>query len=155
MVLQVIIPPIPAELIVIGAGKLYGTLLTTIIAGTGLYIGSIIVFFIGRYLEKRFNKFFNKKKLKLAIDRLRQFESLILWLRILPYNPSDIISYAAGIIKVRTKKFLLISFFTSYIRTFALAYLGTKIQSVSSTLAILSLLLISAIIGYGFLYKKI
>ena len=112
MIIQVIIPPIPAELIVISAGRIYGVSLTTYVAGSGLYLGSILVFIIGKYIHKRYYKFFKKEKIKLTINKIKKYESFILWLRILPYNPSDIISYAAGIIRVKTRKFLVISFFT-------------------------------------------
>lgn len=154
MIIQVIIPPIPAELIVISAGKLYGQLITTIVAGTGLYIGSILVYFIGKYIHKKFQKFFKKEKVKKAIKQIRKFESLILWIRILPYNPSDIISYAAGIIKVKTKKFLTISLFTSYIRCYILAVLGSYLINIRTLLQVSVVLITSAIFTYFIVFRK-
>lgn len=154
MIIQVIIPPIPAELIVISAGKLYGQLITTIVAGTGLYIGSILVYFIGKYIHKKFQKFFKKEKVKKAIKQIRKFESFILWIRILPYNPSDIISYAAGIIKVKTKKFLTISLFTSYIRCYILAVLGSYLINIRTLLQVSAVLITSAIFTYFIVFRK-
>jgi uncharacterized membrane protein YdjX (TVP38/TMEM64 family) len=154
MILQVVIPPIPAELIVIASGKLNGILLTTLFAGAGLFVGSIFVYYIGFYIHNRFDKFFKKKKVKKIIDNLRKQETLLLIIRVLPYNPSDIISYVSGIIKVNKKKFLVITFFTAFIRTFLLAVMGAFITNIKTTLIVVSLLIICAIVAYAIAYKK-
>jgi len=154
MIVQVIIPPIPAELIVIASGKLNGILLTTLFAGAGLFVGSILVYYIGFYIHNRFDKFFKKKKVKKIIDNLRKHETLLLIIRVLPYNPSDIISYVSGIIKVDKKKFFIITFFTSFIRTFLLAVMGSFITNMKTTLIVVSLLIICAIVAYAIAYRK-
>lgn len=154
MILQVIIPPLPAELIVIAASKIFGVPLTAAVAGTGLWIGSVLVYYIGRYLHQRFDGFFGKERIRKAIEEIRNYENFILWVRILPYNPSDIISYAAGIIKVNNKKFITISFFTSYARCFMLAYLGSVIISFKMVFLVLSILLTSAIVAHYLTTRK-
>ena len=154
MIIQVIIPPIPAELIVIGAGKLYGILITTIFAGTGLFVGSLLVYFIGKGIQKKFERFFNKEKVKTITKRLKHHEDWILWIRILPYNPSDIISYAAGIMHFNKQKFILITAITSYTRCFLLAFLGNYLTSVGTIIKVVALLILSSIIASTFLYKK-
>ena len=154
MILQVVIPPIPAELIVIASGKLNGILLTTIFAGAGLFIGSIIVYYLGFYIQKRFEKFFKKEKINKVITNLRKHETLLLLIRVLPYNPSDIISYVSGIIKIDKKKFIWITLFTAFIRTFILAVMGAFITSFKTAFIIVSLLIICAVIAYSFTYRK-
>jgi len=153
MIIQVIIPPIPAEIIVISAGKLYGTLQTTLVAGTGLYLGSILVYFFGKYINKKFSWFFDKKHIKEIIEKIRKYESLILWIRILPYNPSDIISYAAGIVHFDKKRFLSITFITSYVRCFVLASLGMSISNFQSVFGVIIILLISSFIASAVLFN--
>jgi len=152
MILQVVIPPLPAELIVASAGNLYGTLPTVAAAGSGLYAGSVLVYFIGKYLERKFSRFFNREKTQKVMAGLRRFETAILWVRILPYNPSDLISYAAGILRVRLKKFLAISLCTSFLRTLSLALLGGYISNIKTLLQVLSILFLSALIGAAALY---
>jgi len=153
MIIQVIIPPIPAELIVISAGKIYGVLIATIVAGTGLFVGGVLVYMFGYWLQEKF-KIFNNKKAREVINKIKEHEKIILWIRILPYNPSDIISYGAGIIRVRKATFLRISFFTSYIRCFLLAWLGSYITNVKSTLQVIGILIISAIVAHVIVYKR-
>ncbi len=154
MILQVIIPPIPAELIVIASGKLNGILLTTLFAGAGLFIGSIIVYYMGYYIQHKFEKFFKKDRVKIVMHRLKKYENILLLIRVLPYNPSDIISYVSGIIKVEKKKFFIITFFIAFIRTFILALMGAFITNFKTALIIISLLIICAIIAYSFVYKR-
>ena len=154
MIVQVVIPPIPAELIVIGSGKLYGVLTTALVAGSGLFAGGVLVYFFGRYIHKRFNSTFEKEKVSKVIKRLREVETFILLVRILPYNPSDVISYAAGIIKIDLKKYIIITFFVSFGRSFLLAYFGSYIEDTKSLFIIFGILLFSALVGWFFVFKK-
>lgn len=154
MVIQVVIPPIPAEVIVIGSGKLYGIAMTTFVAGSGLFVGGVVVYFFGRFIEKTFHTTFEKQKVAAVIQRLREVETFILLIRILPYNPSDIISYAAGIIKIDIKKYILITFFVSFGRSFLLAYFGSYIEDTQTFFIIFGILLLSAVVGWFFVFKK-
>ena len=154
MAIQVIIPPIPAEVIVIGSSKLYGILITTIVAGAGLYLGSVLTYLIGRYIQKRFEKFFSKEKVEMLIQKLRKFEDLILWIRFLPYNPADTIAYAAGIMKIDFKKFVIIAAFTSFIRCFLLAYMGDYITNLKTIIIAIVLILLTGLIAYLIIFGK-
>ncbi len=154
MVIQVIVPPLPAELIVIAAGRTYDPVLTIISAGAGLFTGSLIVYYLGRYIHKRFSLFFDRDKTRQVIARLTKIETLILWIRMLPYNPSDIISYAAGIVDVRPVKYVVITAFTSFIRVYLLTLLGTTLTSAKAVLQVAILLIISALVGSALLYGR-
>jgi hypothetical protein len=57
----------------------------------------------------------------------------------LPYNPSDIISCAAGLAAIRPGKYLLITFCTSFERTFTLAWFGLLLDDLKGILQVLSL----------------
>ena len=154
MLMQVIIPPIPAELIVIISGKVNGVILTTLIAGSGLFIGSLIVYYIGFYVSKKFNNFFNKEKIIFLVNKFRKRDNIFLFIRILPYNPSDIISYAAGILKIAKKKYIIITAITSFIRVLLLAIMGSFISNLKTVFIILSLLIIFALVAYIIIYKN-
>ncbi len=154
MIIQVIIPPIPAELVVIGAGKLYGVVIAGLVAGAGLYVGSVLVYCLGFYLHKRFDTFFAKDKVKTIIARIRKYETTILWVRVLPYNPSDVISYAAGIMHFDKKKFLTITCITSFTRCFILAGLGSYIQNLQSVFVVVAVLLLSLLVAHWIVYKR-
>lgn len=154
MIIQVVIPPIPAEVIVIGSGKLYGVLTTTLVAGSGLFIGGVLVYYFGKLIEKKFHTTFEKEKVAKVIQKLKKLETIILLIRILPYNPSDIISYAAGIIKIDIKKYIIITFFVSFARSFLLAYFGSYIEDTKTLFIVFGILILSASIGWFFVFKK-
>lgn len=148
MVVQVIIPPLPAELIVIISAKSFGLWTTTLVAGSGLFIGGVLVFYFASWIERRFKNIFERDKVVTVITKLKKVETFILCIRVLPYNPSDIISYGAGLIRVSPKKFVTITFFVSYIRCFLLSYFGSYIVDAGSLFTVFGLLLISATIGW-------
>ena len=154
MVLQVIVPPISAELIVISSGKNYGVTLSTLVAGSGIYLGSFLVYLAGNYIHQKFARFFNRKKILRILQGFNSHHQWILWVRILPYNPSDIISYAAGIAKINRTTFLTIGLFTSYIRCFLLAWMGKQIEDWKSAFLALSFLVVSAVVAHAPLYRK-
>ena len=146
MILQVIVPQIPAELIVLGAAKTYGVLLTTLVTGSGLVVGSLLAYGIGRYFGTW--KLFNAESVKKILIGLRRYENSFLLMRILPYNPSDVISYGAGIAQVSPLKIVLFTFATSYIRCYLLAVLGASVVSLTSLSYSLVALGISAILAH-------
>ena len=145
MILQVVIPPIPAELIVIGAGNRYGVVWTSLVSGSGLWAGSLLVYFLGVRIREWFSRFFSRDKVARVMDRLLHHQNLILWIRVLPYNPSDVISYAAGILRISPKKFVLVTCATSYLRCLMLTLLGQRIRSLKEVFIVLGLLVVSAI----------
>ncbi len=154
MVVQVIVPPIPAEALTMGAGHSFGPWKTAFAAGSGLFLGSLSVYWIGGKINQRFANFFNRDKVRKILASFERYDSWILWVRILPYNPSDIISYAAGVAKIDLKKFATISFFTSFIRCAILARMGSEISNWKNLLTILALLIASGIFSFAFLYKN-
>lgn len=154
MIFQVIFPPLPAELIVISAGKLYGVAATTLAASAGLYVGSFVAYLLGSYAHRRFDRFFEQGKIQKIITALKRYESAILWVRILPYNPSDVISYAAGILHFDQRRFLSIGLVTSLVRCFLLAWLGSFITSLKTLAVVLMVLLGSLAAAHFLLFRK-
>lgn len=150
MIIQVIIPPIPAELIVLDAASRNGIIITTFFAGSGLFIGSLCVFFFSSYLRN----FFKLETVKPIENKFQKYGIWILLIRVLPYNPSDIISYAAGILRFDKKKYVFITFFTSYSRVFLLSLLGITISSLFDLILIFFLLFLSGLVISYYLYKK-
>lgn len=154
MILQVIVPPIPAELIVIASGKMFGTVPSALTAGAGLFVGSVLVYEAGYYLHTRFDRFFNRGKIQSLLESFRAWQRWILWIRILPYNPSDIIAYAAGLAKLDRRSFWGIGLCTSFARCFWLSWMGSQIEDYKQALVVLSILAISALLAAELLRRK-
>ena len=154
MVVQVVVPPVPAEVIVILAGRAYGVGVTTAVAGTGLFTGSALVYHLSRLLRHRFDRLFRKEQIERVVERLRAWATPILWIRILPYNPSDVISYAAGLIDVSPRRFYPITLCTSYVRCLVLAALGVHVEDLATTFQVVGLLALSSLIAWALLYRR-
>lgn len=154
MVVQVVVPPMPAELIVIVAGRNHGVWATAAVAGSGLFAGSILVYHASRLIQRRFHRLFRKEHVERVIDRLREHSTPILWIRILPYNPSDVISYAAGLIDVAPRRYYSITACTSVVRCLGLATLGVHLRDVRTTLQILGVLALSSLVAWALLYGR-
>ncbi len=154
MIIQVIIPPIPAEGIVILAAQKYGIITTTIVSAAGLITGSMAVYGIGRFLRHAFARFFDRKKVARILEHIRKHGSAILWIRILPYNPSDIISYTAGVASISPSKFIVITAIAAPLRCVMLAAMGRYISSYGTLIQVTALLLLSAIIAHIIVYSR-
>jgi uncharacterized membrane protein YdjX (TVP38/TMEM64 family) len=154
MVVQVVIPPIPAEVIVILAGHQYGVAASTLVAGSGLFLGSMLVYRIGHFVHDRYFKFFSNDKVARILDVFQRHGAWVLWVRLLPYNPSDIISYAAGIARLNPKTFLLITAVTSFLRCFLLSNLGGSIENWKGVFYAITLMIISAVIAMVLLFSR-
>ena len=154
MAVQVVIPPIPAEVIVILAGHKYGVAISTLVAGSGLFLGSILVYQIGLFVHESYDRFFSKAKVATILQVFQRHGTWVLWVRLLPYNPSDIISYAAGIARLNQKTFLTITAVTSFLRCFLLSYLGGSIQDWKGIFYAITLLIISAVIAMVLLFSR-
>ncbi len=107
--LQVVVLPLPSVL-VIGVGVfLFGPIKAIVLSGIGIILGSIVAFFIGRYLgcrvvkwiigEKALNKILNLIKGK---DRF-----LITFMLLFPFFPDDAICFVAGITKMSSLYFIV------------------------------------------------
>lgn len=152
MVVQVVFPPLPAELIVVTAGRMYDVGMVTLFGGAGLFTGSVLVFYFGRYLQFKFSRLFDRRKTRQIIERLRRIETLLLWVRILPYNPSDIISYGAGIAAVQPGKYIAVTLCTSFVRVLFLAVLGSYVTNIKAFFQVGGVLVLSALIGAAIAY---
>lgn len=154
MVVQVVIPPIPAEGIVILAARTHGVWTTAVTAGLGLLAGSVLVFMFARALKARLDRFFRRDRVRRVLGHIRRHEDFILWLRILPYNPSDIISYASGLAGIPVRKYLGITVVTSFARCLALAAMGARIRSLDTLLQAGSVLVVSALAAHLVLFAR-
>ena len=111
-IVGIIIPPVPGGLFTLGAIPIIGWWQAYIIDFVGLMIGSSIAFFLGkRYGRKLLLYFFDKalveKIEKTKIKQNRQVESLFV-LRVLAGSTlTEIVCYAAGLLKISFKNFLI------------------------------------------------
>ncbi len=110
-VLQVVIAFIPGEPVELAAGAIYGWWLGLIICIIGCIIGTWLVWMlVQRYGIALVNKMFKKdvREVKFFQDSSR-IELLTFILFLLPMTPKDMLTYVAGLTRIRFSTFLWIS----------------------------------------------
>lgn len=111
-IIGIIIPPLPGGLFTLGAIPIIGWWQAFLIDFTGLMIGSTMAYFLGkRYGKKIMLYFFNEQLIEkienTKIKKNRQIESLFI-LRVLSGSTiTEIICYAAGLLKISYRNFFL------------------------------------------------
>ena len=109
---QTVVKIIPAEPLEIGSGYLYGTLGGAALCIAGSMIGSLIIIALSRVFGRRLvNVFVPVDKidsLKFLQNKKRVYGTLF-FIYLIPGTPKDILTYAASIINLDMKKFLLVT----------------------------------------------
>lgn len=155
-ILQIIVAVIPGQPMEIIAGMLYGTWGGMLLCLLGIFIGTLIVFFIVRKVGTDFMQLFFKKE---QIDEIKnskifrnpaKFEILMFIMFVLPFLPKDIFIYLGGISPVRPKRFLAIATLARIPGLFVTVYAGNKLSEGSFLVTVMLVLvfLIVGIIGY-------
>ena len=147
---------IPITLITLIAGSIYGPFYGLILAMISTYISSSIAFYISRYLGKSFiEKIIKKRADKINLKIGNNGFKIIFFMRLSGVFPFDILSYAAGLTKVRYRDFILASILGSFLETFSIVYLGHNIKDPFSPRFIFSVVLVLITVGIPLIYSKV
>ena len=109
-IFQVIVAFIPSDLINLTSGYILGAPLGFIVSYLGLISGTIISFYIARYLGKNIVlKLVKKDTLEKISNKVNSSLSIpnIFILSIIPFMPRDVLVYALGLTNINAKKFLI------------------------------------------------
>ncbi len=112
--LQVLFAFIPGEFIEVAAGYIYGPFLGTFLCLVGVLPATCLIFGLTKLLGRKFTKITldekDLKKFNFLNDEKKLTTTLFL-LYFFPGTPKDVITYFAGITKIKFVPFLLISVF--------------------------------------------
>lgn len=138
-VFQVVVAAIPGEIVQIAGGYIYGTFWGTVYLVIGVAIGSIIDFYIARWLGFDIVKTFISEK------RLRQLYNLVqgprsnlvmFLLFLIPGLPKDVLTYVAGLTPVPAGRFLLIAIVARLPALVGSSFIGASFQQENTVVAI-------------------
>jgi len=140
---QTTISIIPSQITTIIAGFIFGPFLGLLYSLIGAFFGSMFVFLLARKYGKNLAlKFFEKKDLIHFNVFFRQKKLWTLFLaRITPLFPNDLVSFCAGLTKIKLRNFNLISSIGFIIQMIILTYFGAELSTgkISSSLIIISI----------------
>jgi uncharacterized membrane protein YdjX (TVP38/TMEM64 family) len=103
---------VPASLLTLGAGALFGVLRGTIFVLIGATLGALGAFLIARYLARDWvTQRVSRDPRFAAIDRAiaEEGRKVVFLLRLSPVIPFNVLNYALGLTKVRITDFLIAS----------------------------------------------
>ena len=110
-IIQVVIFAIPGDIINATGGFVFNIFIGSLLSFIGVCIGSIITFYISRYLGYSFiNRFIKKEKINIIVNFMGSntgFLSMFVFCN-LPFVPKDILMYAAGLTPLKPQKILFI-----------------------------------------------
>lgn len=158
-ILQVVFAFIPGEAVEFASGYLFGSFLGTVLCLVGVSIASAIVFSLTRLFGKKFTEIMlDKKDLKKLkfLNNEKNLEWIFAVLYFIIGTPKDVITYFAGITKIKFLPFMLISTLCRIpsILTSAVAGEALGEENYTLTLIIFAVSAAVAVLGY-FVYQKI
>lgn len=111
-VLQVIVAMIPGEPVEILSGVLYGAVGGAVTCMLGVFIGSILVFFLVKKLGMPLvTTFIDEEKIRRLwfLRDEKRFETLAFILFFIPGTPKDLLTWAVGLTNIKPARFFLIA----------------------------------------------
>lgn len=159
MIVQTIIAPIPSEVLLMFAGAIGMNIFDVLIfGGSGLVIGSVIAFFIARRGGRPVVVKIIGERWTDSVDAWvsKNGTKAILFTRLVPVIPFDLISYVSGITSIKFRDYFVATVIGAIPRTIFLAYAGSMVGGILVSLgAGIEIVFIIAIVGLaGILYLE-
>lgn len=131
MIFQSIIAPLPAFLITIANGALFGFWRGMLLSWSSAMLGAALCFYIARFLgAKHVAKIVSQPVVNKTDQFIQRYGNYaILIARLIPYIPFDVISYGAGLTRIRFLGFWLATGIGQLPATAVYTYLGNKIST--------------------------
>ena len=156
-IVEEVIAPIPSTLVIMGTSFIFlkGTIVSpdaflklfiniVLPASLGVTIGSLLVYAIAYFAGKPFLERWGKylgvswediEKAEKKFEKTRSDEIMLFLVRAVPIIPSVAISAFCGFIRFDLKKYLIITFLGTIVRSFILGFIGWQFGSLYQTAA--------------------
>ncbi|MGQ9557866.1 MAG: TVP38/TMEM64 family protein [Desulfurispora sp.] len=156
MVVQTMFTPIPLFLVAGANGYIFGLVWGSLVTLAGAMLGSTIAFYLARFLARnyitsRLGRYMNN------VQAMNQAGPRVVFLaRLVPFIPSSVISYAAGLSRMSFAGFFLASILGKLPEIIVYTALGHSLDRAESLLSKLTvgLLIISVVIFSWYRKKK-
>ena len=131
MIFQSVIAPLPAFLITIANGALFGFWWGMLLSWSSAMLGAALCFYIARFLgAKHVARIVSQPVVNKTDQFIQKYGNYaILIARLIPYIPFDVVSYAAGLTRIRFISFWLATGMGQLPATIVYTYLGNRIST--------------------------
>jgi uncharacterized membrane protein YdjX (TVP38/TMEM64 family) len=131
MAAAIVLSPIPSAPITLAAGAVYGHFWGTVYALAGAEIGALIAFELARCFGRdRISRWFGKGALPSMVDSQIGLAAAVFVARLLPAVSFDVISYAAGLTRLRRLWFAIATAAGMIPATFLLSHAGAGLIAI-------------------------
>ena len=153
---QVLVAPVPGQLVGFAGGFLFGAFWGTVYTTIGAAIGFTLIFVLARKLGRPFVEYFVDKKLLAKFDYLAESKgTLVLFLIfLLPAFPDDIICYIAGLTSIKIRTLVLISLLGRLPGNLLLSITGSGVAESNTQLVVIVLSILGVIGAVGVWQRK-
>lgn len=158
ILLESIIPALPLSVFITLNLMTYGNVVGFLLSWLATILGCSLSFFLFRFLfREKLNRFIKKKNQKEFEKWMRKisnisFSSLAILIAI-PFTPAFFINIAAGLSKMRYRKFLLALLIGKFIMVYFWGYVGTTLMESLTDVGVL--LKIVGLLGLAYILSKI
>jgi uncharacterized membrane protein YdjX (TVP38/TMEM64 family) len=148
MIAQAIIAPLPANVITITNGLVFGPIWGSLLSWFSLVLGSSICFLLSKTFGKPFAVRFAGKSIEKAEDFFNQYGLQAVFLvRIMPFVPFDAVSFGAGIVGIPYRRFLLATSVGIIPSVLVYSYIGSRVTEAYWLILVAALSV--SLIGFG------
>ncbi len=145
----------PDSILAIAGGMIFGLVNGTIYTMIGAVCGASLSFYLSKTFGQTLLKFLLGKHSNLSIEKFKGKGFLfILFLRLIPLIPFDIISYSAGLSEIKYKGFILATVFGIIPGVLVFTNIGDKSIDIGSDAFYVSLALLIGLIAITVIIKK-
>lgn len=128
LALAIVISPIPGTPITVAAGAIWGPLIAGIYGVVGIFLGSLIAYFLGRTLGRTAVQMLTGKTIYLSKHKGEAYLGWVVFVtHCLPIMPFDLVSYGAGLSRLSFKIYALSTLLGTIPCTFFLTYMGASL----------------------------
>lgn len=125
-ILQTTILQVPAILVTLAGTLIFGRLKAFLLSFLAVMIGSVIMFFIGRKVGRKFLNFLiGSEKTEKWINQLSNGKYLFFLMMLFPLFPDDILCVVAGLTNMSFSFFLITNIISRFIGIGCTVFLGT------------------------------
>ena len=155
-ILQIVVAPIPGEVVQVAGGYIYGVTLGSLYTTIGLVLGSAIAFYFTRFIGRNFiARLLQKKDYKWMsfIHDEQKFSAFLFILFVIPGLPKDMLVFVAALTSMSSLRFFTILLVGRLPWIIASAAVGSTIHMQQYSIAII--ISVIAVIGFvlGYIYK--
>jgi uncharacterized membrane protein YdjX (TVP38/TMEM64 family) len=162
LALAIVISPIPGTPLTIAAGLIWEPWVAGIYGVVGVFLGSLIAYFLGRTLGRSAVQALTGKQIYLSNHKGEAYLGWVVFItHLLPILPFDLISYGAGLAKLSFKIYATSTLLGTFPCVFFLTYLGASFAielpvaiTIATVVAILLIILTWGVRQYNWLGIK-